>query len=277
MNISIPQTSIQFDAFSPSPEGGLIYIEQFTAHAGCQTPKRPWMMASNFITGQSMFFQPTCKKWSCPACGEVNARRWVARALVGVESFQAAGIRVDFVTLTSHEKLSAAASFRVFPHAWDQLSKRYKRAIPTADPGAYFAVPERHKSLKLHTHLIASGGLSKKWWKDNARECGLGYQSDVQEVATLGVGGYVSKYLGKTLAEKWPKNKRRVNTSRSWPALPDLPQAEGWNFSIYRTDDEIRRVSAALQADGFTVYGVTTEHAWQLLAELSPIPQENAT
>lgn len=272
MKLSIHETSIQFDDFSLSPEGGLIYIEQFTANDGCQTPNRPWMMASNFITGQSMFFRPTCKKWGCPACGEVNARKWVSRALAGVDQFLEAGIKVDFVTLTSHEKLSAAASFRVFPHAWDQLGKRYKRAIPLGDPGAYFAVPERHQSGKLHTHMIASGGLPKKWWKDNSRECGLGYQSDVQEVRTLGVGGYVSKYLGKTLAECWPKNKRRVNTSRSWPALPDLPQAEGWNFSIYRSDDELKAVCAALLADGFKVYGVTTGNAWALLDALSPEP-----
>lgn len=270
MNLSIHETSIQFDEFSLSPSGGLIYIEQLDAKSGCQTPRRPWMMASNFLTGQSMFFQPTCKKWSCPSCGEVNARRWVARALVGVDQFIAAGIRVDFVTLTSHEKLSAKASFMVFPHAWEQLRHRYYRAISPDDPGAYFAVPERHKSLKLHTHMITTGGLTKKWWKDNARQCGLGYQSDVQEVASLGVGGYVSKYLGKTLAERWPKNKRRVNTSRSWPALPDLPQSAGWNFSVYRSDRELKAVCAALLADGFKVYGVTTGNAWALLDALSP-------
>jgi hypothetical protein len=228
------------------------------------------MMASNYITRQSMFFQPTCKKWDCPSCGQVNARRWIARALVGVDSFLAAGLQVDFVTLTSHEKLSAAASFRVFPHAWDTLRRRYVRAIPIDDPGAYFAVPERHQSGKLHTHMIASGGLPKKWWKDNARECGLGFQSDVQEVDSLGVGGYVSKYLGKTLAEKWPKNKRRVNTSRSWPQLPDLEQAPGWNFSVYRSDRELKAVCEALLVDGFTVFGVTTGNAWKLLDELSP-------
>lgn len=270
MTTSIPKNGLEFLPFALSPEGGLIYIEQFRKSDGCQTPRRPWMLACNHITRRSLFFRPTCKKWNCEYCGQVNARRWVARALHGVEHFQTAGYRIDFVTLTSHEKLSAAASFRVFPLAWSKLYDRYKYAIPLGDPGAYFAVPERHKSRKLHTHMIASGGLPKKWWKDNARECGLGYQSDVQEVASLGVGGYVSKYLGKTLAERWPRNKRRVNTSRTWPALPDLPQADGWNFSVYATDDEITPVLRDLSADGFIVFGATTENAWDVLDAMSP-------
>lgn len=263
--------SVQELSFSSSPEGGLIYIEQFHKNDGCETPRRPWMIASNFFTGQSLFFRPTCKKWSCASCGQVNARRWTVRAIKGTEWLINAGYTPDFVTLTPHEKLTPAQSFRVMPLAWKTLHMRYKREIPVDDPGAYYAVPERHKSGKVHSHLIITGGLTKKWWKDNARECGMGYQSEVKEVATLGVGGYVGKYLGKTLADPWPKGTRRVNTSRSWPAMPELEQALGWGFATYSTDEELMPVLEGLLRDGYTVTGVTTANAWALLERLSPM------
>lgn len=267
-----PSTAtLAFEPFSLSPEGGLIYIEQFHRNCSCETPKRPWMIASNFFTGQSIFFQPTCKKWSCAYCGQINAKRWIVRAIKGTEQLLSEGWKVDFVTITSHEKLTAAQSFYVLPRAWKTLHMRYKREIPGDDPGAYYAVPETHLTGVVHSHLIITGGLRKKWWKDNARECGLGYQSEVKEVITLGVGGYVSKYLGKTLDESWAKGKRRVNTSRSWPAMPELEQTIGWGFKTYYSDQELLPVIESLLKDGYTVTGVTTANAWVLLERLSPM------
>lgn len=253
-----------------SPEGGLIHIEQFHKVDGCNTPNRPWMMASNSITGMALFFQPTCKKWSCVSCGQVNAKRWTVRAIKGTESLLEAGYKVDFVTLTPHEKLTPEQSFRVLPMAWKKLHIRYKREIPHGDPGAYYAVPERHKSKKVHSHLIVTGGLSQKWWKDNARECGMGYQSKVKEVKTLGVGGYVGKYLGKSLDDPWPKGTRRVNTSRSWPALPELEQSPGWTFSVHQKEEQLLMVIDILKSQNYVVFGVTTANAWTLLENLSP-------
>lgn len=254
---------------SQSEARGLFYIEQFGGDDGCRTPNRPWMVAKNTTTGMALYFRPTCKTWNCPACGQVNARRWVATALHGVQDLRAAGVRVDFLTITSHERLSPAATFRVFPHGWDNLRRRYVREIPAEDPGAFLAVPERHKDGRLHAHAIISGGLKQKWWKDNARECGLGYKADAKEVVDLGVAGYVSKYLGKTLAEQWPKYKRRVNTSRTWPKLPPPSSAPGWTFATMPNDDKLTPVLSDLIQSGYTVFGATTVHAWALLGDLS--------
>lgn len=259
---------------SLSAARGLIQIEQFQNIDPCQTPRRPWMIASNFFTGQSLFFRPTCKLWSCPSCGYVNAKRWTVRAIKGTAQLLEAGYHVDFVTLTPHEKLTAKQSFYVLPLAWKKLSMRWKYEIPKSDPAAYYAVPERHKSLKVHTHMIVTGGLSKKWWKDNARECGLGYQSEVKEVKDVGVGGYVGKYLNKTLADPWPKGTRRVNTSRTWPTLPELEQVPGWGFKTYKTDGELLPVLESLLVDGYKIFGVTTANAWDLLESLSPSIEE---
>lgn len=265
--------SYDFAAFSlslPDAESsGLIYIEQLAADQTCKTPNRPWMVAQNANSKMALFFQPTCKLWSCPYCARINANRWIIRGMVGSEALLAEGIATDFVTITSHEKLSPAATFRVFPLAWPKLYRRYKRAVDSSDPKSFIAVPERHKDGRLHSHLVITGRLGERWWKDNARECGLGYQAKEEEVETIGVGGYIAKYLGKTLTEKWPKNKRRVNTSRNWPALPELPPKLGWSFRTMATDQKLTPVLGDLTHAGYTVFGVPTAKAWALLDDLS--------
>jgi hypothetical protein len=271
---TLAQNSYNFDAaILLLPDGaasGLIYIEQLAANDECNIPNRPWMVAQNANTKMAIFFKPTCKLWSCPYCAKVNAGRWIIRGFNGTQALLAEGWRTDFVTITSHERLTPAMSFRVLPLAWPKLYRRYKRAVSKDDPKAFIAVPERQpKSGKAHAHLIITGGLSKRWWKDNARECGLGYQSDVKD-ANLGAAGYLAKYLGKTLEEKWPKGKRRVNTSRNWPQLPDMPAKPGWKFATQATDAKLSPVLGVLSANGYTVMGVTTTNAWRLLDDLSP-------
>jgi len=274
---TIAQSGYDYQPFalysSPDEIGGWIYIEQLAANGGCETPNRPWMVAKNEDTKMAIFFRPTCKLWSCPHCARVNANRWILRGIHGTANLLEQGFPTHFLTITSHEKLTAQQSFRVLPLAWPKLYRRYKRAVAITDPKAFIAVPERQpKSGKAHAHLIITGGLSKRWWKDNARECGLGYQSDVKE-ANLGAAGYLAKYLGKTLDEKWPKGKRRVNTSRSWPPLPELPEKVGWSFATYPTDDKLSPVLGVLAQNGYTVWGSTTKNAWPLLDDLStPTP-----
>lgn len=272
---TIAQTGYDYQPFvlssSAGISSGLIYIEQLAAGDGCKTPNRPWMIARNENTKMAIFFHPTCKLWSCPYCSRVNANRWIVRGVVGTKTLLENGFSTQFVTITSHERLTAEQSFRVLPLAWPKLYRRYKRAVASDDPKAFIAVPERQpKSKKAHAHLIITGGLSKRWWKDNARECGLGYQSDVKD-AHLGVAGYLAKYLGKTLEEKWPKGKRRVNTSRSWPPLPELPVKAGWSFATHGSDDKLSPVLGDLSQRGYTIMGSTTENAWALLDDLSPV------
>lgn len=272
-SVNVVTNSYNFEAFSlplsESEASGLLYIEQLAANPGCKTPNRPWMVAQNGNTKMAIFFQPTCKLWSCPYCAEINAKRWVLRGFAGVVSLREQGHEVDFVTITSHEKLSAAQTFRVFPLAWPKLYRRYKRAVESDDPRAFIAVPERHKDGRLHSHLLITGHLGTRWWKDNARACGFGYKASEDEIKTLGIAGYISKYISKTLDEKWPKGKRRVNTSRSWPPLPELPVNPGWSFSTMADDDKLTPVLGDLSANGYAIFGSTTANAWALLDDLS--------
>lgn len=267
---SLPQLTAVPLSLSGGAADGLIYIELFgrQAETGCTARSRPWLAATNAASKKLVLFRPTCKTWGCLSCGHVNKRRWIARAISGVEQLRAAEQRVDFLTLTSHEKLRGAASWRVFPPAWDKLRRRYVRAVPGGAQAAFMAVPERHQDGSLHTHAIITGGLPERWWKDNARACGLGYMTDVQEVADLGIGGYVGKYLGKTLGEQWPRNKRRVNTSHNWPALPDKPEPEGWTFTKLPRGKQLSHYALEADWDGYDVFMASPETAWQWLDEL---------
>lgn len=275
-----PETS-NFGALSfpssPGISGGLKnYIEQFHRNDGCNTPKRPWMIATNHALNHLLFFRPTCKTWNCPACGQDNAEHWIRRAEIGTKQLLEQGWKLDFLTLTPHEKLTPAQSFYVLPRAWKKLHIRYQREIAGRDPGSYFVVPERMpKSGKVHSHFIITGGLTQRWWKNNARECGLGYQCESKQINSIGPAGYVTKYLTKTLTEQWPKGRRRVNTSRNWPVVPKSEELVGWEFSTHATDQQLSLLLDVYSAQGLTVLGLTTENAWKVLNGLSHMGDEN--
>jgi hypothetical protein len=78
----------------------------------------------------------------------------------------------------------------------------------------------------LHVHLIASANLGTRWWKDNARECGLGYMTEEEEFkagkAEPGrAAAYAAKYLDKQLGVKaWPRYFHHIRTSQHFPELP---------------------------------------------------------
>ncbi len=61
-------------------------------------------------------------------------------------------------------------------------------------------IPERHQDGRLHAHAIETGHLTTRWFKDEGRECGLGYIAEEKEVRSpAGAGAYVVKYLTKVL------------------------------------------------------------------------------
>jgi len=195
----------------------------------CPNQSVPILRAIDMPHGVVVFFRPRCKLWSCSVCGPINASRWAWRADSGVRQFKCAG-RVEFITLTSHERLVAGASLAVLPDAWKKLQERLRRAAK----GEYLIVPEVHKDGRVHLHGLFTHGLPKRWYKDNARACGMGYQVDVQEIRTLGgVSAYVTKYLTKSIIEpQFAKGFRRVRTTRGWPKLPEQPPPAGLIFEL---------------------------------------------
>lgn len=229
----------------------------------CDTPRRPWLIGVNLTTKRAIAFKPRCKKWSCPACAEINKRLWGAVAFFGSEALTARGSVIYFLTLTSHEALDAEGTIKVFPQAWKKLRQR---AVRWNDGHVfdYLMVPERHKSGRMHVHLIETLGAGERWWKDNARAAGMGYMVSEQVAQTSGGSAfYVVKYLGKQLQDTdWPANFRRVRISQSWPELPDMEKVEGWQWRVIAPDLQLDEELVRISESGFDLQILDHQTAW---------------
>jgi len=176
---------------------------------------------------RALITRANCDMWACSECSARLRERWIMRAKIGVQIYVNDGLPVDFVTITSHEKLKTfEATEKVWRSAWNRLYKAIKRRAETFE---YFCVPEKHKDGRMHVHLLWTAGVSQRWVKDNARERGLGYQALVRKVdhpyrAAL----YVGKYVGKDLGTDVPRHFRRVRVSRGWVDLPDPVTGESY-------------------------------------------------
>jgi hypothetical protein len=160
-----------------------------------------------------------CDSWKCEECSKRMAAKWVLRAEIGVRQYIGAGQHVDFITITSHEKLSTfAATEAVWRKAWPILYAALKRRSTNLQ---YFIVPEKHKDGRMHVHALWNANVSQKWLKDNARARGLGYQAKRKPVESAGMAvRYVTKYIGKTIGDYAPPHFRHVRISRKWPDVP---------------------------------------------------------
>lgn len=241
------------------PKGLDLFIEQFDGR-DCPNLRVPWMTAINTAAGQALIFRPRCKMWSCPICGRANAWVWAFRAQDGAKELYDSGKPIRFVTITPHERLSPGASWWVMPHAWMKLQARVRRATNGFE---YLCVPELHKSNKVHLHMLTTAPLSKRWWKDNARACGFGYQNDAQEVWSVGgVIGYVEKYLMKGLTDSVPKGTRRVRTSRGWPKSETREPPPGWEFSLVDRNVNVEYLAEAYRLRGLRVAITGSKSSW---------------
>jgi hypothetical protein len=232
----------------------------------CETPNRPYLVGENREQRRAVLFRPACGLWSCPVCAQANKARWTVRAYNGSKELIAAGREVDFLTLTSHEKLSPESTRRVFAHAWDQLNKRIRREVPGF---AYLLVPEQHKDGRLHAHLIETSHLSKRWYKDNARECGLGYEVDIDGIRSPeGAAWYVAKYVGKGLeSTAWPRGFRRVRTSRNWPPMPILPPLIGWTWRALGRKESLDETYSRYEQSDFHIVILGSNSAWEYVTD----------
>jgi len=151
--------------------------------------------------------------------------RWAMRAEIGASQLMRAGDKIDFVTITSHEKLPTfAATEKVWREsAWPNLYAVLKRKKPTLE---YMIVPEKHDDGRMHVHALWNADVTKRWLKDNARKRGLGYECDVSHLRDSGrAAQYTAKYLGKSLDANDIPHFRRVRTSQGWPDIPNPQNA----------------------------------------------------
>jgi len=173
-----------------------------------------------------------CDSWKCEECALRMGDNWGLRAEMGTRALFNQGDHVDFITITSHEKLpDFEATETVWRSAWGALYNALKRKNNAL---AYLMIPERHKSGRMHVHGIWNAGVTKRWLKDNARKRGLGYQCEIVHISTERYASkYIAKYLGKNLCADYPARFRRVRCSNNWVHLrePNTPDNElQWEY-----------------------------------------------
>lgn len=202
-------------------DGGSTFLEQLHAKGSCSCshPKRAVLCGTTADGLQGVIAMPPCKMWACPSCAANNARRWIARIIDGVNHI---GGDWYFVTLTAHEWHRSTRSVANLRNGWRRLYNRMLRKFGRFD---YVKVWELHKDgSTFHHHLILNAGVTHRYMKDTARSCGMGYQTDTQEVENAGqVAGYIAKYTMKNISaldrwgsDAWPKGLRRIEVSRGW-------------------------------------------------------------
>lgn len=227
----------------------------------CSTPKRPVLIGKKENSEIVYMFQPRCKMWKCPSCATINRLLWQAKIGHGFEWYSQRWVKDwRFITITAREyddtEEKCLAAWR---KGWGKLSTRMRREYPGI---RYVLLPEHHEDGRIHWHMIASGGVTERWLKDNAPSCRLGYMNDSEPVYNqFGAIMYVSKYVSKSCGiDTFPRGLRRVRTSQKWPELP--PGEDQWN-----TDEIEWSYLHSYYADGLTylaheyeaVHNVTVE------------------
>jgi len=243
----------------PSKEGGLTFIEQLAARSNvrCPNPKSPILRSVNEKLKVTHYTKAACGMWSCPICSAKNSQRWIAQILTGVNQY----IFYDwhFVTITAHEKTRGKSSLWNLRQGWPKLLRRYKRAVKFAPLYTMVYEPHADEENSLHMHMIISQSVGERWWKDNARECGMGYQDDERRIDNAGkAAGYAAKYLLKASdnADRYEKNMRRINCSRNWPQLPPLTSdQEDYEWSFVESVAAMKFDALAYKGRGYVVSG----------------------
>lgn len=225
-----------------------------TAIKQCTSRNRPMLHARVAHEKTVYVMRPNCKMWKCSYCATLNRDAWAERIKRGIQARMDAGEEFYMLTVTSHEKIRAfGASIKVWRSAWPKLYARLKRQHKDM---IYVLLPEQHKKDNtLHVHIVINCKVSQKWLKDNARECGLGYQCEVsRKIENAGyAAGYVTKYVGKSLGVvDWPENFRRIRTSQNFPRV-ELKGRGELTFEAIYGEQEIQRTMRDLQGRGYRI------------------------
>lgn len=207
---------------------------------------------------RALVARANCDSWLCDECRQRMAERWALRAEMGARAIIRRGEPLDFVTITSHERLSDfAATERVWRSAWATLYAALKRRTPTLE---YMIVPEKHKSGRMHVHGLWNAGVNTRWLKDNARKRGLGFECKIVPVDVSGrAQKYVVKYVGKSLGNDVPAHFRRVRVSAQWVDIPPAATGlEALRWEYIGTNGALAIVYEECQAKGIALIDVST-------------------
>lgn len=194
----------------------------------------PYLYQQDFDTGICKIFRARCKTWTCPQCAQQNAINHYKRIFYGASTIEQHGFKQNFVTLTSHEKVRGwTASVAVWRKAWAKLTERARRKCKASKtPYHYVYITEAQIDGSLHIHGLFPACLDKRYWKNNARGCGLGYQVESEKLESANqAASYACKYIVKHMgtehegcrriaySSQFPDFKRRSNNG-AWAIVP---------------------------------------------------------
>lgn len=200
-----------------------------------------------------------CKMWACPYCSHILRRGWKTIMIDGIQTL---GGGWSFVTLTAHENAhKAGKTLENLRGGWRRWLERLRRKYGTIH---YVRIYEKHTSGAFHIHAIFNAKIARRWAKDAARNCGMGYQVDVRQIGSYDAplaAIYIAKYLTKEAQENFPANIRRVQLSRGFPKIAsddaaayDWAITHGISEETWMAYEWVYDVSikAAVTADDFT-------------------------
>lgn len=246
-------------------ESGLSFIEQLQkiGSSECLNPKRPFLLGQSDEHETILLTKPRCKLWACPACAANNAKRWIARIIHGCNHMDTANGWFMF-TLTAHEKWRGRdRSVKNLRQGWKKLYNRMRYEFGIS---RYVKVWEMHNDGSFHLHGLIDAVIPERWLKDNARECGMGYQVEIHHVENAGqVAGYIAKYFLKSESEQnqgeaFPKCLRRIECSRNWIKLPDLQADSDWQWIVNQTrEGQLLTAFHRKQVTGYSVIDMVKE------------------
>lgn len=223
------------------------------------------MTALNEQLMLAVIFRPRCKLWSCESCAVVNQQNWTNRAVHGAHVLQNQGYEIDMVTVTAHEKHDVQRAVNKLPDQWNKLRNRWQR---TVDKPQYMLTSEVGGEGHFHLHMITTGSISERWWKDNARKSGFGFMAKESEsrIEAWKAGFYISKYLSKGMdSHTWEKGFHRVRTSRFWPKMDRLEHELSFTFKPLGKLDTVQRTFHTLAAQGYSVALADEKDSWHVL------------
>lgn len=245
------------EAIAVSPGTGLSFIEQLQNLASneCSKVNRPYLTGIETEREIALLMRPNCDCWNCPQCAARNAKRWIARIINHVNKADTVNGWHMF-TLTAHERWrSDAASVKNLRQGWKKLYNRMRYEFGVSQ---YCKVWEMHEKSGFHLHGLIDSVIAERWLKDNARQCGMGYQVDIHAVDNAGqVAGYIAKYFLKSEYEAnsrgLPANLRRIEVSRNWTKLPEIEHEIVFRWLINKTREGQLRLAQGFYERGYEI------------------------
>jgi hypothetical protein len=107
--------------------------------------------------------------------------------------------------------------------------------------------------------MLYNGRVSKKWVKDTARSCGMGYMADAQLLKDpCAAGAYVTKYLTKSLSQGdvFPKRFKRVRYSVGFPKFDFKDHSSDYYWTTAKHEEKATIVAMAIRM-GYAVIDKT--------------------